>query len=367
MAVKDPGPLSWNIPIVDVRSGRPSPEFQRRWETQRANFGLIGTITFGSGVPTGTPQKGAQYADISVTPYVFYIGNGNTWHQTGPKTFTNLTDVPASYTAQGSKVLRVNAGATAVEFVTESTVLDSIGSVQGNVLYRNASSWVPLAPGTAGQVLTSGGPAANVSWAAGGGGGGQHKYEAFGAVPLAADFTAVNNHLSTLTDGSLNLFVSYNGVAGAGGHELWVKTAPAPPYDVYMRAKWWASNDDAQCCLVIRNSGTGGFYQVGRYVFNSGFGHGILLQYFTNPTTFGGSSSTWTFPSAPDWFRISNDGTNLKFYISADGTSWSLLNTLLLSSLLITGDQVGFAILPCTAGTALASAWIGSFGTTAPT
>jgi hypothetical protein len=40
----------------------------------------------------------------------------------------------------------------------------SIGNTQGNILYRNASSWVVLAPGVNGQLLQSLGPAANIQW-----------------------------------------------------------------------------------------------------------------------------------------------------------------------------------------------------------
>jgi hypothetical protein len=53
-----------------------------------------------------------------------------------------------------------------------STLLDTIGSTQGTVLFRGASTWSALAPGTSGQVLTSGGASANPSWATNSGGGG---------------------------------------------------------------------------------------------------------------------------------------------------------------------------------------------------
>lgn len=43
-------------------------------------------------------------------------------------------------------------------------LLDEISTTQGVVLYRNASAWVALSPGTSGQVLQSGGAAANPSW-----------------------------------------------------------------------------------------------------------------------------------------------------------------------------------------------------------
>lgn len=52
-----------------------------------------------------------------------------------------------------------------------STSLDALSSTQGAVLYRNASAWVALAPGSNGQVLTSGGGGANPSWQSGAGSG----------------------------------------------------------------------------------------------------------------------------------------------------------------------------------------------------
>ncbi|RUV12408.1 MULTISPECIES: hypothetical protein [unclassified Mesorhizobium] len=47
---------------------------------------------------------------------------------------------------------------------TLSAALDAFGSTQGTVLYRGASAWGALGPGTSGQVLTSGGAGGNVSW-----------------------------------------------------------------------------------------------------------------------------------------------------------------------------------------------------------
>ena len=56
--------------------------------------------------------------------------------------------------------------------ITASAILDSLGAVQGDVAYRNATGWVVLAPGTNGQLLTSGGASANVSWTTVSGGSG---------------------------------------------------------------------------------------------------------------------------------------------------------------------------------------------------
>lgn len=43
-------------------------------------------------------------------------------------------------------------------------LLNAISSTRGVILFRGASAWVALAPGTAGQVLTSGGAGADPHW-----------------------------------------------------------------------------------------------------------------------------------------------------------------------------------------------------------
>lgn len=48
--------------------------------------------------------------------------------------------------------------------VTATTILDSLGSTHGQILYRNATTWVALPVGADGQVLTSGGAAADPAW-----------------------------------------------------------------------------------------------------------------------------------------------------------------------------------------------------------
>ncbi len=48
---------------------------------------------------------------------------------------------------------------------TISDILDSsIANTQGDILYRSVAHWVALAPGTNGQVLTTGGASANPTW-----------------------------------------------------------------------------------------------------------------------------------------------------------------------------------------------------------
>ena len=67
---------------------------------------------------------------------------------------------------------RNSAGAGSIEENTTSQVLDWIGSTQGQILYRGASGWAVLAPGTSGQLLQTNGTGADPSWVTASGGGG---------------------------------------------------------------------------------------------------------------------------------------------------------------------------------------------------
>jgi hypothetical protein len=48
--------------------------------------------------------------------------------------------------------------------VSLSSMFDTLGNTQGQIMYRSASSWIPLSTGTVHQVLESGGASANIDW-----------------------------------------------------------------------------------------------------------------------------------------------------------------------------------------------------------
>ena len=66
-----------------------------------------------------------------------------------------------------SQILANPTNASAVPVGTSlSSLLDAaLSATQGSIIYRDASAWMALAPGTSGQVLQSGGSSANPSWA----------------------------------------------------------------------------------------------------------------------------------------------------------------------------------------------------------
>lgn len=107
------------------------------------------------GVPPGTAFTDGDKGDITVS------SSGTVWTvDNAAITYAKIQNISATQRLLG----RNTAGAGVTEEVTTTQALDWLGSTQGNILYRNGTVWTVLAPGTAGQVLQSGGAAANPSW-----------------------------------------------------------------------------------------------------------------------------------------------------------------------------------------------------------
>lgn len=76
-------------------------------------------------------------------------------------TYAKIQNISATQRLLG----RNSAGAGVTEELTIAQALDWLGATQGSILYRGASAWTVLGPGTAGQLLQTNGGAANPSWA----------------------------------------------------------------------------------------------------------------------------------------------------------------------------------------------------------
>ncbi|MBN8968932.1 MAG: hypothetical protein J0G95_10780 [Rhizobiales bacterium] len=96
--------------------------------------------------------------------------------RTGANTWSVGTAVANSELAamaNGTVKGNVSGSSASPSDITPSQIIDVIGSTRGSVLYRGASGWSQLAPGTNGQVLTTAGSGTDPSWqdSTGGGGG----------------------------------------------------------------------------------------------------------------------------------------------------------------------------------------------------
>lgn len=133
---------------------------------------------------------GASYAAIEWdnANALWRLYDGSTWSTLGPLTASAPANVTKAAAAVGTSNLAARSDhkhdistASAVSVGTsntegtstnlaradhthEVTGLTITGQAQGDILYFNGTSWVRLAPGTAGQVLQTNGAGANPSW-----------------------------------------------------------------------------------------------------------------------------------------------------------------------------------------------------------
>lgn len=76
----------------------------------------------------------------------------------------DATNLPSRLGIGAGGTLLVSDGTT-LSYQTVPTILDTVlGSTQGSIATRNATAWTSLAPGTAGQLLETGGAGADPSW-----------------------------------------------------------------------------------------------------------------------------------------------------------------------------------------------------------
>lgn len=81
----------------------------------------------------------------------------------GDMLYANGANTLAALGITNSRVLTSSGGTP--QWSTASTVLDLVGSTQGQILYRAAGAWAVLNPGTSGYFLKTQGAGANPEWA----------------------------------------------------------------------------------------------------------------------------------------------------------------------------------------------------------
>jgi len=282
------------------------------------NLDESGKITFAKGatVPTDAEAgyaKGCYFVQtdggIGTTIYINEGSNTscdfNAISAGGVTTFTALTDTPANYVGSAYKLLRVNAGATAVEFATaDATIIRSLaqgsiivgdvaglgsaldakgdakiligngttitsqsitgdvsitnlgvatvtdltitGEAQGDVLYRNATNWVRLAAGVAGQALVTAGAGSNPYWGA----------------PSVATASVLTN--SVTCEAGANDYTLIFGAAG-GAYNL---TVPAVG-----GSRTFAFIDEAQTFTAIQT-----FTNEGLHILDTNASHDLIVK-----------------------------------------------------------------------------------------
>ena len=132
--------------------------------------GTLPTTAGGTGLTSFT-SGGAVYASNTSTLTTGTLpasagGTGNSSYTSGDLLYaSSSTGVGKLAIGSANQILSVTSSLPTWNSL--STLLDSISSTQGVILYRGASSWSALAPSTAGYLLSTQGAAANPTWVAG--------------------------------------------------------------------------------------------------------------------------------------------------------------------------------------------------------
>lgn len=160
--VKDEVALSHNGIYVVTATGTGSAPYVL---TRATDYDQAAEILQGSAVPISNGTVNSASAWVQITGGTITVGTTSLQYQA-------LTATMPVATA-GQVVGNPNSYSAPALPTSLSSIIDqALSATQGAVLYRGASAWAALGPGTSGQVLTTGGAAANPSWAAGGGGSG---------------------------------------------------------------------------------------------------------------------------------------------------------------------------------------------------
>jgi len=145
--------------------------------TVAQTMSLLGAAPLASpaftGTPTApTPSTGDSSTTLATTAYVQAQGYASNTVSinagtglTGGGTLTTSRTLSLASIANNTLLANVSGSSAAPSANSLSSVIDSAtSSTQGSVLYRSASAWSALGPGTSGQVLASGGASANPAW-----------------------------------------------------------------------------------------------------------------------------------------------------------------------------------------------------------
>ncbi|RXG86492.1 hypothetical protein [Bradyrhizobium zhanjiangense] len=133
------------------------------------------------------PTAGDDRINGSISPVVINVANGAfVFISDGYSNWFAQSLVSASFAPDGTIRSNISGITSTLDDNPISAVLDKLlGTTQGSVVYRGASSWSALSPGTLGQLLSSGGAGSNPSWITASGTGTVTSVTCFGSAITA--------------------------------------------------------------------------------------------------------------------------------------------------------------------------------------
>lgn len=175
-----------------------------------------GMVIVGVAVAANTSAVTAQVSGLGVFPVQFDAGAGP----------VALTGGEIQIGSMIVLVLSVGEGVWHLINVPAIASLNAVSSTQGAVLYRGASGWVALGPGTSGQVLGTGGAAANPLWKNFSAGATAGATSAISVTASPFTYTAGNQYETVYISGGTVSIVAVNGTTVFTATGCTVRLAP---------------------------------------------------------------------------------------------------------------------------------------------
>ena len=319
----------------------------------------------------------------------------------GASAFTSLTDVPGAYTGNALKSVRVNAGATALEFYTPSggattlNTLTDVNVIEGggiDTFYlswnQSTTKWIASSPPTSWGLTTINGHSATgavvvsasdittgtlpnavlpapagtalgavkaglnitiavdgtIAASGGGGNAASSNRNITLRAPLASQFSnivQISPHTAapTVIDDAANGLVFYDTVGQTGRVHL-LRNIPGTPatFEFAARLLWGPEHGNTVTGLTFMDAS-------GNYVmWDIGSVGTVPFGYYLGNTTTDVAYNLSAFSnSGGTWLKIGFDATNVYVYTSSDGYNWSLYYTYTLAAIGIGAPtQYGF-------------------------
>jgi len=159
--------------------------------------GGAATLTLGGAVTSGAVTTALGYTPGTGTVTSVDASGGTTG-----LTFTG-TPIVSSGTLTLGGTLAIGSGGTGQPTASDAAnaLLGGLSTTQGALAYRDAAAWAALGPGTAGQVLQTGGAGANPSWATVSGGA------LFAPVPQSGAYYSMPGSLTGGQTGAARIYL----------------------------------------------------------------------------------------------------------------------------------------------------------------
>lgn len=269
---------------------------------QNANIIYAGPSTGAAAAPTFRALVDDDIPALALTGDV----GGNTGATViGANKVTNAMLATASDSTVKSNI---SGGVAVPSDNTITAVLDKqLGTTQGNVAYRNAASWVSLAPGTNGQVLTSGGAAANVSWTSAAGSG---------TVTSVTPGTGLTSTITAAAPGSAITSTGTLSVAHIVNPQSGTSYAIADSD----RGKLITGSNAAAQAYSIAQAGAASAFQSGWFtdILNKSTNVAGIITVTPTTSTINGASTYKIQPG--QYVRIVSDGTQYQVWAPANAS-----------------------------------------------